>query len=183
VTSPIAPPTTAAVRRTSGIRRRLRSPKTIYLLIAFLLFVAAGLACIPRLRSEKLRLAILRNQIEQSAAPDEPIAIDNWLLYRALAWKGSPGLRRQLIDARGIAAGGIALEQSHGEMILVVPDGDSLPATLRSEGFVLTANASQARTLAAGRGFHIPGKGLFRIYFVTRPRSAPASSPTEGTAP
>jgi hypothetical protein len=182
VTNPPAPSTTEAARRTSPSRRGLGSPKTIYFLIGSMLFLAAGLACIPRLRSGKLRLVILRNQIEQSAAPEEPILVDNWLLYRALVWKGSPALRHQLIEARGIAH-----EPPHGEMILVVPDGDSLLTTLRSQDFVLTPNASQATTLASGRGFHLPGKGLFRIYFATRfatgETSLPGSSPREGATP
>ncbi len=158
---------------------RLNSPKTIYLVLGLLLiFIAASLACVPWLRSEKLRFSILRNQIELSTAPDEPVLVDDALLLRALQWKVSPSLKHQLADARGIA-----LEQPHGEFVLVLPEGDSLLATLHSQGYQLTPNASQAAFAAAGRGFHTPGKAVFRIYFAVRDVASPAPSPTEADTP
>jgi hypothetical protein len=161
---------------------RSNSPKTIYLVLGLLLIlIAAGLACVPWLRSEKLRFSILRNQIELSTAPDEPVLVDDALLLRALQWKVSPSLKHQLVDARSIG-----LEQPappHGEFVLVLPEGDSLLATLHSQGYQLTPNASQAAFAAAGGGFHTPGKAVFRIYFAVRAVASPRPSQTEADTP
>jgi hypothetical protein len=123
-------------------------------------------------RGEKLRFLILRTQLEASAAPGEPILVDDWLLNRALLWKASPSLGRQLVYVRG---GRIPAEilNAHKEIIVTAPEGDPLLGELQAHGFVLILNLSQATWAASGKGFHLPGGKIFHIYFC-----APAHSPS-----
>jgi hypothetical protein len=134
-----------------------------------------GLLTIPWLRGEKLRLLILRNQIETSAAPDEPVLIDDWLLDRALRWKGSDALQHQLVYIRHNALPPQILSAQQ-EMVMAVPEDDTLLKQLQGRGLTLAPNVSQAAWVASGKGFHSPGRHPFRIYFIMRP--SPGTQPT-----
>jgi hypothetical protein len=180
-------PSRSSLRALVSPTKPPQSPKTIYVAVVLLVFCIAGAIALPWLRGEKLRLLMLRNQIEACAAPDEPVLIDDWLLNRALQWKGSPALKRQLVyvQKRQIPPQLLAArnEAAMQEMVLVVPEGDPLAGDLQSHGYTLLPNASQAVWVAAGKGFQVPGHGVFRIYFTMHPNAHPDSSPAPEAKP
>jgi hypothetical protein len=149
-----------------SLQRRSTSPKTIYLITTLVLFGVAILAGAPVLRREHFRLIVLRNQVEVAAAPDEPVLVDNWLLYRFLKSKGSTDLQRQLVYMRPSKP--LPAEQ---ELIVVTTETSSLFATLHRQRFDLKPNATQAAWIATGNGVRLPVRGFVRIYF-----AMPASS-------
>jgi len=171
------PPANRIAAPNGHVVRTLRSRKTIYVLVFLLLFVAAGLACVPSLRRERQRLLILRNLAEQAAAPDEPVLVTDWIVYRFLRWKGSPALQQQMIFAQKTLPPAVLAASQ--EIIVIAADNDPLPATLRAKGFLLTQDATQQPWIVSGQGVRLPGRGIVRIYFGVRSGMATVSSQPE----
>jgi hypothetical protein len=159
----------ARSRRSSRSRKPALSRNSLYLLGALLLLIG-GIALLPSVRRERRHLLILRNLIEQAAAPDETVLVDSFWLDRFLRWKGSPALRQQLLLAHGGEIPGEILEPPK-EVVVVGCEGDSLLTALRSYGYLLTPDATQDQRDAKG-GISLPFRGALRIYFAA-PRAAP----------
>jgi len=143
--------------------KRKHSPKTIYIVIPVIL-IAVLMAAIPAIRHERLRLLVLRNLVEEAAAPDEPVLTDSWLLYRFLYWKGSPALREQLHQQSSLSP-----LPPNQEILVVAPEGSPLWNALRSNGYLLSLDAAQTRWLASGDALTIPGRGPIAIQFAVPP--------------
>jgi hypothetical protein len=141
------------------------------------LLLAAALACTPGLKRERHRLQTLRNLVEQAAAPEEPVLVDDWLVFRFLRWKGSPALRQQMVFTRRAIPAAASAAQ---EVVVISGDGGPLPAALRATGFVLTEDEMQGPWIEAGEGVQLPGQGTVRIYFAVRCPGPPISSQPRG---
>ncbi len=178
----MTPPRTIA--RSSRTRRRRKpalSRSTVYLL-GLVLIVTTAVALVPAVRRERGRLLILRNLIEQAAAPDETVLIESRWLDGYLRWKGSPALRQHLVYVHGNQLPGEVLTPPQ-EVLVVATEGSSLLSGLRSYGFVLTPDATQQHWNANGHAVVVPFGGAVQIYFAAPPSAAPSQSNTQAGTP
>jgi hypothetical protein len=178
----VTPPRTTS--RSSQTRRRREpalSRNAIYLL-GLLLIVIAAVALVPAVRRERERLLILRNLIEQAAAPDEAVLVDSLWLDRFLRWKGSAALRKQLIYSNGSQLHEELLAKPQ-ELVVVATESSSLLSGLRSYGFVLTPDATQQHWNASGHVIVLPFGGAVQIYFAVPPSAAQSQSNKQAGTP
>ncbi len=175
------PRTTARSSRSSRSRKPAFSRNAIYLL-GVLVIVIAAVATVPAVRRERERLLILRNLIEQAAAPDEAVLVDSLWLDRFLRWKGSATLRQQLIYADGSQLHEELLAKPQ-ELVVVATESSSLLAGLRSYGFVLTPDATQQHWNANGHAIVLPFSGVVQIYFAVPPSAAQSQSNQKAGTP
>jgi hypothetical protein len=135
--------------------------------------VVAAIALLPAARRERQRLLLLRNLIEQAAAPGETVLVDSLWLDRFLRWKGSPALRQQLLYTGSNQIPGEVLEPPQ-ELVVVAFDHAPLLNALRAYGYVLTPDATQDNLNANGHVIALPFSGVLHIYFAAPP---PATQP------
>jgi hypothetical protein len=147
-----------------------RALKTIYI-VGLLVLIVAGSIAVPWVRRERFRVLILRNQVEEAAAPDERVLTDDWVVDRLLRWKGSPALGRQLVlaDRRGVLAWAGPQPE---ELVVVASEGSGIWSSLRSRGYALVPDAAQERWFAAGDAVRVPFRGRLVIQFAVPSRGA-----------
>jgi hypothetical protein len=144
--------------------------------------IAGEAVSFRHIRGERHAFFHLRNEVESSAAPGEPVVLESPGLGAMLYWYGSEELRQQLFVAAPHplwykGARPYSAVPSHGELVYVGPPGTKFAVNLVRAGYELRALSEESpevsRVLA---NYGTAGTGIYFATFPARPAGIDAVS-------